>query len=547
MTPFFCSALLRILLCLAVLIPAIAAAQTTTNLLTNGSFENGPGSGWVLTSTTGTAVINNNPSFSHGGSYYALMAGVDSASDSLYQDVFIPGNATSVAVQFWYSITTAESPASAYDTMVVRLQNPTSGATLATLASLSNLNSTAGAWVLSNAFDVTAFKGQTVRLRFTVATDSSILTTFRVDDATFNAVTPSSFNTTTTLSSSANPSNSGQSVTFTAIVSAGSGTPTGTVTFRDGSNTICSVLLSGGQATCVTSALTVGTHSMTAQYGGSSTYAGSTSAVLNQTVQLSRVANPPRLANIATRMQVLTGDNVMIGGFIIGGTTPKKVVVRARGPSLTALGVPGALANPTLSLFSGQTVIATNDNYGSAANVVDLQGSGFAPAHALESAILITLNPGAYTAIVSGVNGGTGVGIVEVFEVDEVQTPLINIATRGQVLTGDNVMIGGFIIQGNGPQTVVVRARGPSLTALGVPGALADPILQLYSGQTVIASSDDWENQANAATIQSSGFAPANPLESAILITLQPGAYTAIVSGYNLGTGVGIIEVFAVQ
>ena len=159
---------------------------------------------------------------------------------------------------------------------------------------------------------------------------------------------------------------------------------------------------------------------------------------------------------------------------------------------------------------------------------------------------MLTLSPGPYTAIVSGAGGSTGVGIVEVFEVDSLTSPLVNIATRGQVLTGDDVMIGGFIIQGGGPQTVVVRARGPSLTALGVPNALANPTLSIYSGQTVIATNDDFGTAANLAQLQASGFAPSNANESAILITLNPGAYTAIVSGVGGTTGVGIVEVFAV-
>jgi hypothetical protein len=283
--------------------------------------------------------------------------------------------------------------------------------------------------------------------------------------------------------------------------------------------------------------------------GGCSGTAGCTvsmTAATTVTATFTASANPPRLVNIATRMQVLTADNVLIGGFIIGGSAPKTVVVRARGPSLIPFGVPNALANPTLSLYSGQTVIASNDNFATASNLAALNASGFAPSSALESAILTTLNPGAYTAIVSGVGGGTGVGIVEVFEVDAVTTPLINIATRGQVLTGDDVMIGGFIIQGSGPQTVVVRARGPSLTAFGVPNALANPTLSLYSGQTVITTNDNWQTAANAAQLTASGFAPSNTLESAILITLNPGAYTAIVSGVGGTTGVGIVEVFTV-
>jgi len=139
----------------------------------------------------------------------------------------------------------------------------------------------------------------------------------------------------------------------------------------------------------------------------------------------------------------------------------------------------------------------------------------------------------------------TGVGIIEVFEVDHPEIPLINISTRGQVLTGDNVMIGGFVIQGSSPQTVIIRASGPSLAAAGIASPLANPVLQLFSGQTVIASNDDWGTAANAATLSASGFAPGNALESAILITLAPGAYTAIVTGAGGSTGVGIVEVFA--
>ena len=255
--------------------------------------------------------------------------------------------------------------------------------------------------------------------------------------------------------------------------------------------------------------------------------------------------NPARLANISTRMQVLTGANVLIGGFIIGGSQPKTVVVRARGPSLTAAGVPGALANPVLQLYSGATVLETNDNWQQAANAAAITSSGFAPSDALESAIHTTLAPGAYTAIVTGAGSGTGVGIIEVFEVDLPEAPLINISTRGQVLTGADVMIGGFIIQGDAPQTVIVRARGPSLTAAGVPGALANPVLQLYTGSTLVATNDNWPSATNAAAIQSSGFAPSDANESAILVTLAPGAYTAIVTGAGGTTGVGIIEVFA--
>jgi photosystem II stability/assembly factor-like uncharacterized protein len=258
-------------------------------------------------------------------------------------------------------------------------------------------------------------------------------------------------------------------------------------------------------------------------------------------------APSPRLANISTRGEVLTGNDVMIGGFVIGGPSAKTVVVRARGPTLVPYGITNALANPTLRLVrsSDQATLAINDDWQSASNAADIAASGFAPSDALESAVLMTLAPGAYTAIVSGVGGGRGVGIVEVFEVDHPEVPLVNISTRGQVLTGDEVMIGGFVIQGNEPLTVVVRARGPTLVPYGITNALADPVLQLYSGQTQIAQNDDWSTAANAAQVQSSGFAPSNSKESAILITLDPGAYTAIVRGAGGTTGVGIVEVFA--
>ena len=256
------------------------------------------------------------------------------------------------------------------------------------------------------------------------------------------------------------------------------------------------------------------------------------------------LTQPNRLFGISTRMQVLTGEDVMIGGFIVGGSTAKTVIVRARGPSLASAGVANALANPVLQLFAGQNVIATNDDWGTAANAAQIQASGYAPASPQESAILVGLSPGAYTAIVSGAANGTGVGIVEVYEIDLPEVPLMAISTRGQVQGGDGVMIGGFTIRGEAAKTVVVRARGPSLIPAGVANALANPVLQLVSGQTVIATNDDWGTAQNAAQIQASGFAPGHPQESAILITLPPGAYTAIVSGAAGGTGVGIVEVY---
>jgi murein DD-endopeptidase MepM/ murein hydrolase activator NlpD len=258
--------------------------------------------------------------------------------------------------------------------------------------------------------------------------------------------------------------------------------------------------------------------------------------------------NTSRLLNIATRGKVETVDNVMIAGFIIQGSTAKKVLIRARGPSLAVapFNVPGTLADPFLTLYSGATPIDSNDDFASHPNAASIPAD-WVPTNAKESAIVATLNPGAYTAIVNGVGGTSGVAIVEVFEIDHPETPLSNIATRGPVYTGDNVMIAGLIIQGDTPKTVLITARGPSMAVppFNVPGTLPDPTLTLYSGQTVIASNDNWGSAANAVQIQSAVGAPTNNLESAILITLQPGAYTAIVSGANGGTGLGIVEVFA--
>ena len=340
---------------------------------------------------------------------------------------------------------------------------------------------------------------------------------------------------------------SGLGFTLTATKSgAGTGTVTSAPAGIDCGAT-CSASFSTGSTVALTATAASGSYFN--GWSGACSGTGACNVTMDAAKSVGAEFKPtttiPRLGNISTRMQVLTGNDVLIGGFIIQGTAPKTVVVRARGPSLIPFGVTNAIANPRMDLFSGQTVIASNDDFGTAPNLAALNASGFAPSNALESAILTTLNPGAYTAVVSGTGNVTGVGIIEVFEVDRPETPLANISTRGQVLTGGDVMIGGFIIQGDAPQTVVVRARGPSLAPFGITNALQDPVLQLFAGQTVIATNDDWQASPDAAVIQSSGFAPSDAKEAVIRITLPPGAYTAIVSGKNGGTGVGIVEVFA--
>jgi len=265
--------------------------------------------------------------------------------------------------------------------------------------------------------------------------------------------------------------------------------------------------------------------------------------------------NPPRLANISTRMRVQTGNDVMIAGFIVGGATSKTVAVNVAGPSLANFGVTGTLFNPKLTLVrsSDQSVVATNDNWGSGAgaDVTAVSISGFQPNSSNEPALVATLPPGAYTAIVEGVSGSTGVALVGVFEMDHPETPLVNISTRGQVLTGNDVMIAGLIVQGSAPRKVVINVAGPSLAGFGIANFLANPTLTLIrsSDNTVIASNDDWQSQANpadAAAISATGFQPNHSLEPALIATLAPGAYTAIVQGSAGGTGVGLVGVFVV-
>ncbi len=257
---------------------------------------------------------------------------------------------------------------------------------------------------------------------------------------------------------------------------------------------------------------------------------------------LGQQPTPATLGNISTRLRVETGDNVLIGGFIVTGTQPKKVIVRAIGPSLP---VPGKLENPTLELYGPAGLITSNDNWQDAPNRQEIIDSTVPPTNDLESAILTTLpaNSTGYTAIVRGASGGTGVGLVEVYDLDRtVDSKLANISSRGFVQTDDNVMIGGFIVVGTGTQRVIVRAIGPSLP---VPGALADPTLELYNSDgMVIASNDNWRSDQEAEIIAST-VPPTNDLESAIVATLPATGHTAIVRGKNGTTGVALVEVYA--
>jgi len=258
-------------------------------------------------------------------------------------------------------------------------------------------------------------------------------------------------------------------------------------------------------------------------------------------------SSPSHLANISTRMRVGVGDNVLIGGFMVRGTQPKKLILRAIGPSLASLGLPNALTDPILELHGSSGVIAANDDWSTGAQTAEILASGLAPTTPLESAIIATVSPGNYTAVVSGYNGGQGIGLVEAYEFDGNATRLVNISTRGRVGTGDELMIGGLIVQGSALKRVIVRALGPSLAGGSIPieGVLGDPNLALHDGNgNLLAENDDWSNSAQAGEIIATTIPPSNNLESAIIATLGPGICTAIVRGVNNTSGVGLVEVY---
>jgi hypothetical protein len=255
--------------------------------------------------------------------------------------------------------------------------------------------------------------------------------------------------------------------------------------------------------------------------------------------------------NLSTRMRVQTGDGVGIGGFIIAGTTPKRVLIRAIGPSLTQFGVPNVLADPVLELHSPGTFTPVTNNNWRDTQEAEIQATGIPPTNNLESAIVATLFPGAYTAIVRGNGNTAGIALVEVYDLNQgVNSRLANISTRAFVSTGDNIVIAGFTLGGNPPQAgddrILVRGLGPSLTPLGVPNALADPTLEVRdtNGALLIANNDWQDNPDQVVEINAAGLAPANHLESALAATLPPGPYTALLAGRNNGAGIGLVEVY---
>jgi phospholipase/lecithinase/hemolysin len=259
---------------------------------------------------------------------------------------------------------------------------------------------------------------------------------------------------------------------------------------------------------------------------------------------------PPlgKAVNMSTRGNVGTGENVLIAGFIITGTDSKTVVVRAIGPSLSNSGVPEPLADPMLTIYdANNAVVAANDNWRDTQQS-QIEASGLAPQNDLESAILVTLAPGTYTAIVNGKNGGTGNALVEVYDIDSAgQSVLANISTRGFVGTGDDVLIGGFIVASGEPPLIVLRAIGPSLSSQGVMQPLQDPNIELHDQNgALIGSNDNWQD-AQPTAIKATLLAPDDTREAVIAASLTAGNYTAIVRGNNGTTGVALVEAYRLE
>lgn len=259
-----------------------------------------------------------------------------------------------------------------------------------------------------------------------------------------------------------------------------------------------------------------------------------------------RIPIAGRLINISTRGLVETGDNVMIGSFIIRGDGPKTVLIRGMGPSLASSLSTKILADPELTLVSGVNLdrpLVYNDDWRDT-DEASIITAGLPPAFDTESAIVIRLEPGAYSAILSGVNSTTGFGLIEVYEADFLKnTRMINISTRTFVQEGDKRMIGGFIIRGDMPARVFIRASGPSLPG-SIPNRLLDPNLELYAGSERIDFNENWQDSDQIDDIIASGIPPGDLKESAIVATLEPGAYTAVVGGAGNTSGYSLLEIY---
>ena len=389
--------------------------------------------------------------------------------------------------------------------------------------------------------------------------------------------------TVTTVSSFPNPSMPGQAVTFTAMVapsSSSSSTPSGMVTFQEGSNVLAQVPLSGGTAAFQTSGFNAGDHTITAIYASDTVFAASNGSAVH-TVSgtptptptptpnpspsgtptptpspgASPTATPTPTAaqavNLSTRMRVRPGDNAGIGGFIITGNAPKEVLLRAIGPSLSNSGVVDPLPDPVLELHGQDSFVTrTNDNWREDPVQEELiRNTGIPPTNELESAIHATLLPGTYTAVARGKESAEGVGLVEIYDLNPgADSKLANLSTRALVGVGDNIVIAGFMLgQHNGNNRVAVRGLGPSLTNAGITNPLDDPILELRNGNgALLLANNDWQdNPTQASALTAVGLAPQNQFEAGMIATLPPGLYTALLAGLNGGTGIALVEIYS--
>jgi hypothetical protein len=261
-------------------------------------------------------------------------------------------------------------------------------------------------------------------------------------------------------------------------------------------------------------------------------------------------SGPSRLVNLSTRMQVGTGDNVLIGGFIIQGDKRKTILLRGLGPSLGASGVTGALPDPRMTLLDSKgVVIQTNDNWQQNPDAAEITATTIPPNDPRESALIARLEPGSYTVVVDGVNGATGIGLVESYTLDTYQgSRAANISTRGYVGSGEAALIGGFIVRGATTKRAIIRALGPSLADSTTARVLQNPSVELRDGDgQLVAINDDWQTSPDADDIRASGISPNDPLESALVATLGPGSYTAVVSGSEGDEGIGLVEIYDID
>jgi hypothetical protein len=262
----------------------------------------------------------------------------------------------------------------------------------------------------------------------------------------------------------------------------------------------------------------------------------------------------PRLVNISARAAVGDGDQVAIAGFIINGDSgqSQRVALRGLGPSLQANGgsVPGRLSDPTLELHDATgAIVTTNDNWRNGAQAAEIQKAGLGPTDDREAALMVTLSSGSYSVILRDAAGGTGIGLIEVYDADAVgNARLLNLSTRARVAPGDNAIIGGFIVH-TSSQRLLLRAIGPDLAAYGVTGPLSNPTLELHDGNgAILIANDDWRAASNQAEVTATGLAPGDARDSAILFTPRPGAYTAIVRGAETNSaGVALLECYVVD